>query len=149
MLVCKNANLALTIVGFSEENLVLSSIAIAFNYSAGTLIWILTFFLSIVIIIQSRWTACCDSHQLNVEIDDWKRMWELYKFSAHSTCALFIAGSVTTTFLWFFSVLLVGFRHHLFVWSVFAPKFFYLLFNCIYFEGVLLLINLLTYLWTK
>lgn len=34
-------------------------------------------FLSFVITIQSRWTACCDSHQLNVEIDEWKRIWEL------------------------------------------------------------------------
>lgn len=137
-------------LGTQQENLVLSGLAIAFNYTSGWLIWSITFFIAILRAIRARLDVL--SYIAKVDIVNclsfWRVKQERRKATMASLRSLYMVGGFTVTLAWF-SSLLMGFREHLFVWSVFAPKFFYILYACIFFEIVFLFYFILFYIWSK
>jgi hypothetical protein len=116
---------------------------IAFNYSAGHVIWFLAFFVRLMGLIaekedhrkelerrEMKETRNKEEEGMKTEVNSEGKEGERNTRGSKATkktavAYLFLAGSSCVGLFWF-CILLIGFRHHLFVWSVFAPKFFYL-----------------------
>lgn len=156
----KNSNtISLFISGLGKENLIFSAIAITFNYSSPYLIWILTFLLAtrklqgypLTLNMPQKVKYPREDTTTIIDVAHWQHfLLDRYRnrIRKAGVLASFLAGSVGTVMVWF-AVLLVVFRHHLFVWSVFAPKFFYLLFFCTLLEVTLTVLAAIVLLANK